>query len=207
MPRGPPATDSGREGRVTDATLTRRIFDEHRRAITILGAALALNIAAYALLVYPLSQRVANVAQRNTAAEQALTSARADYAQASGTVTGKTRASEELNTFYTKVLPIDFAGARRLTHLRLAQLARQANLQLGHVSYEPDEKRKGSLARVAITMELAGSYPAMRTFIHELETSPEFVVIDNVELSEEAEGDSALKVRLNLSTYYRNATS
>ena len=198
---------AAREGRVSSATLNRRIFEEHRRAIVPLAAALVLNIAAYALLVYPLSQRVANVAERNAAAEQSLAQARADYAQASGTVTGKTRASEELNTFYTKVLPMDFSGARRLTHLRLAQLARQANLQLGHVSYEPDEKRKGSLARVGITMELAGTYPAMRTFIHQLETSPEFVVIDNVELSEEAQGDNALKVRLDLSTYYRNTTS
>jgi Tfp pilus assembly protein PilO len=193
--------------RVSSTTLNRRVFEEHRRAILPLAAALALNVAAYALLVYPLSQRVANVAQRNAAAEQALTAARADYAQASGTVTGKTRASQELNTFYTKVLPPDFAGARRLTHLRLAQLARQSNLQLDHVNYEPDEKRKGSLSRVSITMELAGTYPAMRTFIHQLETSPEFVVIDNVELSEEAEGESLLKVRLQLSTYYRNAAS
>jgi hypothetical protein len=48
---------------------------------------------------------------------------------------------------------------------------------------------------------------AMRTFIHELETSPEFVVIDNIELSEESDGDSQLKVKVDLSTYYRNQAS
>jgi Tfp pilus assembly protein PilO len=188
-------------------TLTRRVFEEYRRVITPLAGALILNIAAYALLVYPLSQRVANVAQRNQTAERALAAARGDYAQATGTVTGKTRAAEELDTFYTKILPQDFPAARRLIHLRLAQLARQSNLRLTQVNYEPDEKRKGSLARLNIRMDLAGTYPAMRTFIHQLETSPEFVVIDNIELSEEAEGDSQLKVKVNLSTYYRNQTS
>ena len=189
------------------ATLSRRVFDEYRRVITLLAAALILNVAAYALVIYPLSQRVANVAQRNQNAEQELTAARADYAQATGTVTGKTRAAEELNTFYTRILPGDFSAARRLVHLRLAQLARQSNLQMTHVNYEVDEKRKGSLARLNITMDLAGTYPAMRTFIHQMETSPEFVVIDNIELSEESEGDSQLKVKVDLSTYYRNQTS
>jgi Tfp pilus assembly protein PilO len=185
----------------------RRVLDEHRRVVMPLAAALVLNVLAFALLVYPLSQRVANVAQRNQAAEQALNAARGDYAQATGTVNGKTRASQELNTFYTQVLPTDQAGARRLTHLRLAQFARQSNLKQEHETFEPDEKRKGSLARLKITMDLTGSYPAMRNFIYRLESSPEFVVIDNVELTEDTQGENLLKVRLALSTYYRNTAS
>ena len=39
---------------------------------------------------------------------------------------------------------------------------------------------------------------------HALESAPEFVVIDNVELAEGAEGGN-LVVTLELSTYYRNA--
>jgi hypothetical protein len=34
-------------------------------------------------------------------------------------------------------------------------------------------------------MILSGSYAAMRTFIHQLETAPEFVIIDNVSLAED----------------------
>jgi Tfp pilus assembly protein PilO len=188
-------------------SLVRRIFDEHRRVLVPLLAALVINVVAYAALVYPLSQRVANVAQRNQSAELALTAARADYAQAAGLVTGKSRAASELTTFYTKVLPADLPAARRLTHLRLAQLAREAGVQLGHETLEPDEKRKGSsLARLQGTMDLVGSYAAIRRFIHQLEVAPEFVVIDNVQLSEEGQGDN-LKVRVALSTYYRVAAS
>jgi Tfp pilus assembly protein PilO len=53
---------------------------------------------------------------------------------------------------------------------------------------------------------LSGTYADMRAFIHQLETAPEFVVIDNVELTEGAEG-GVLGLTLELSTYYRNAAS
>jgi Tfp pilus assembly protein PilO len=192
---------------VSRPALGARIFAEHRRAIIVLAAAFLLNVVGYVALVLPLSQRVANVAQRNEAAAVALASARREFALESGTVSGKARASQELNTFYSDVLPADIAGARRMTHLRLAQLAREAGLRLDDRSFGQEDRRKGSLARLQITMNLAGSYSAFRTFVHELESSPEFVVIDNVELSEEAEGDSQLKVRLDLSTYFRNAAS
>ncbi len=44
----------------------------------------------------------------------------------------------------------------------------------------------------------------MRAFIHQLEASPEFVVIDNIQLTGgEDEGDTQV-VTLEMSTYYRN---
>jgi Tfp pilus assembly protein PilO len=194
---------------VTDSThgtaLLRRVAREHRRAIIPIGAALALNVLVYAFVVYPLAQRVANVEQRDAAAERALTLARQDFAQASGTLTGKDRASTELATFYDEVLPQDLAGARRLTYLRLAQLARESNLDLERRSSEPLVERGSTLTRLRIEMVLSGSYADMRDFIYQLETAPEFVVIDDVELAEGATGGDSLVISLELSTYFRDA--
>ena len=186
--------------------LVRRVLAEHRRVVIPLSVALVVNVLAYILIVYPLSQRVANVTQRNLAAEQALAQAKADYGQASGTLTGKARAATALTTFYNDVLPRDLSGARRLTYLRLAQLARESNLKFESGSYTPKDERGSTLTRLEIELVLAGSYADIRTFIHALESSPEFVVIDNVELSEGAEGGN-LAVTLQLSTYYRNTAS
>ena len=195
---------------MTDSThgmaLVRRVLAEHRRIVIPLSVALVVNVLAYGLIVYPLSQRVANVTQRDLAAEQALAQAKADYGQASGTLTGKARASTALTTFYNDVLPRDLSGARRLTYLRLAQLARESNLRFESGSYTPKEERDSTLTRLEIELVLAGSYADIRTFIHALESSPEFVVIDNVELSEGAEGGN-LAVTLQLSTYYRTTAS
>lgn len=186
-------------------TLLRRVFAENRRAITGLGIALAANVLAYAFLVYPLSQRVANVTQRNDAAAKELAAARSENGLVMGTLTGKDRAAAELNTFYTSVLPQDLAGARRLTHLRIAQLARQHNLRYGRAASDPAAgQRNSTLTRLKIEMSLGGTYANMRSFIHSLETAPEFVVIDNVQLAESRENTDAIEVTLALSTYYRS---
>ncbi len=108
--------------------LISRIAAEHRRSLIAIGLTCAVGILTYVFVVYPLAQRVANIEQRDRAAEQALAAAQAELAQVSGTLTGKARASTELMTFYTDVLPQDLAGARRLTYLRLARLARETNL-------------------------------------------------------------------------------
>jgi len=184
--------------------LVRRAVAEHRRLILGLGVAFALNALVYALVVYPLSERVANVAERERAAEQALAQAKAEHDKASGTLTGKSRAAAELTTFYQDVLPQDLTGARRLTYLRLARLARDSGLDYQRASYAPVVETDSTLTRLQIQLVLSGPYPDMRTFIYQLETAPEFVVIDNVYLAEGADESGSLVVTLDLSTYFRN---
>lgn len=187
--------------------LVRRAVAEHRRLVLGLGAGIAVNALLYGLLVYPLSQRVANVAERERAAEQALAEAKAAHDQASGTLTGKSRAAAGLTTFYQDVLPQDLTGARRLTYLRLARLARESGLDYQRASYAPVIETGSTLTRLQIQLVLSGTYADMRTFIYELETAPEFVVIDNVHLAEGADEGGTLVVTLDLSTYFRTSPS
>lgn len=189
----------------TGMPLARRVMAEHRRVVVPLAIALVVNALVYAFYVYPLSQRVANVEQRNQAAARQLAAARAEFAEANGTLTGKDRAATELATFYQDVLPADLSDARRLTQLRLRQLARESNLTFERDRYEADDVRDSTLQRLHITMALSGSYEDIRTFVHQLEIAPEFVVIDNVVLSEmSADTGGPLAVTLELSTYFRD---
>lgn len=185
--------------------LVRRVVAEHRRLVLGLGIAVLVNALVYTFVVYPLSDRVANVAERERAAEQALGQAKAGHDQASGTLTGKSRAASELTTFYQDVLPQDLVGARRLTYLRLARLARESGLDYQRASYAPVVESGSTLTRLQIQLVLSGTYADMRTFIYQLETAPEFVVIDNVHLAEGADDGGSLVVTLDLSTYFRNA--
>jgi hypothetical protein len=187
------------------ATLVRRVIAENRKPLIWLGAGLVINVLVYAFGVYPLSQRVANVTQRNQTAARALAAARLENSQASGALTGKDRAVSELATFYTSVLPQDLAGARRLSHLRLAQLARMHNLSYGRASSEPIVDRDSKLVQLRTELTLAGSYGGVRSFLHSLETAPEFVVIDNVALAESADAGDRVELALVLSTYFRSA--
>jgi Tfp pilus assembly protein PilO len=184
--------------------LVRRIVKEHRRTLIMIAAMIVLNGLTYALVIYPLGQRVANSEQRDRAADAALAQARAEHEQATCTLTGKARASMELTTFYNDVLPASLAGARRLTHLRLPQLAREANLRYDRSAYDAVDERGSTLRRLKVDMSLGGSYDAIRTFIYQLETAREFVVIDHVSLSEDSVDGGSLAVTLQMSTYFRD---
>jgi Tfp pilus assembly protein PilO len=186
--------------------LLRRIGREHRRTLLPLLVALVANVLAYALVVYPLADKVANIEQREAAAADQLAAARREHTAATGTLTGKDRAARELDRFYAEVLPRDLQASRRLTHVRLAQLAGQ--LGISYDSYrmsQPKQERDSTLTRVQTLVEVAGRYRDIRTFIHQLETSPEFVVIDSIKLAEEDEETGVLSLSLEMSTYYRTA--
>jgi len=51
-------------------------------------------------------------------------------------------------------------------------------------------------------MVLQSDYENFRDFIYQLESTPEFVILDDVTLAE-SEGSGPLTITLNLSTYFR----
>lgn len=185
--------------------LVRRVLAERRRFAISLGLLLVANVVVYGVAVYPLSQRVANIEQRDRTAERSLRAAKADYAGARNTLTGKERAAAELATFYKDVLPQSWSDARRMTHLRLQQLARESNLDFERYTSEPVQEKGSSLTRVKIELVLRGKYDAVRAFVYKLDTSPEFVVIDDIGLAEGSDSSGVLVLTLQLSTYFRLA--
>ena len=190
---------------MSDAALGRRVLREHRRLVVPLTIALFVNVVAYTFFVYPLSQDVANIAQRDAAAERDLSAARKEHANATGTLTGKDHAAQELARFYKDVLPRDLAAARRLT-TRVQQMAKRFNVQFYSATVSaPARKSESSLMRFTSKLELSGRYQDVRTFIHALETAPEFIVIDDVSLAEEYDEGGQLELTLQVSTYYQAA--
>jgi len=187
-------------------TLWKRILVEKRALVVPLALALLVNIAVYALVVYPLGVKSATAADRAEAAAAAVKAADADYNAAKALVTGKSRAEQELLTFYDEVVPSDLSAARRLTYAALPRLARKANVRYEQARYAPDTniKKDARLGRLAITITLQGEYESFRQFLYELESAPEFVIIDHVTI---AQNDPAkpLVFALELSTYYRLA--
>jgi Tfp pilus assembly protein PilO len=194
-------------GQLHGSSLYSRILSDYRRVILPLAIAFVVNLLVYGAGVYPMSQRVANVEQRNAAAEQTLKVARREHDAARGALTGKERATVELATFYKDVLPADIAGARRLTYLRLAQLVREAGLEFKTRAFQTgSEDRDSTLERLRILLQVSGSWEDVRTLIYQLDTAPEFVVIDNIVLSEGQRDGGALDLSLELSTYYQVGT-
>ena len=184
-------------------TLLRRILDEKRRFVYPLVAALILNAALFAAIVYPLRLRVANGERDATAAAAARASARADYEAARATITGKDSADKELKKFYSAVLPPDQSAARRLLTGNVEKITTAANVRQLQQSFDPSEERDSDLGKLTTTLVLRGEYRNIRQFIHQLETAPEFLVLENVALSQGQERDQGLNVVVKVATYYR----
>jgi Tfp pilus assembly protein PilO len=184
-------------------TLLKRIVIEKRSLLWPLALGLLLNIAAYALIVRPKELKVKSADVRSAAAAQAVQAAERDLASARALVSGKSQAEEALSTFYNKVLPADFSAARRMTFTRLPELAQQTNVTWGSRTSDIERVQGDArLGRVRIRTIIQGQYENVRQFIYELESSPEFIIIDDVTLSQ-ADADKPLNLTLQLSTYYR----
>jgi Tfp pilus assembly protein PilO len=181
-----------------------RIFREKRGLIWPIVIALLVNVAVYAIVVYPLSKKVAGGEQAAETSALALGAARRDYAAARATVAGKGQADLELQKFYRDVLPADVSGARRITFLRIEQLATQAGLLLERETSAPQTQRDSNLVKFTYTAALSGEYPNIRRFIHDLETAPEFLVLENVQLTQGEGERRGLRVAVQIATYYRN---
>jgi Tfp pilus assembly protein PilO len=182
----------------------RRVLTEKRALIWPIAIALLVNVAVYAILVYPLSQKVAGGEQEAQASAAALGAARRDYAAARATIAGKAQADAELQRFYNDVLPPDISGARRITFLRIERLAAQSNLRLERETTDPKPQRDSELVKFTYIATLSGEYRNIRRFIHDLETAPEFLVLENVQVSQnESENRGGLNLSVQIATFYR----
>jgi hypothetical protein len=183
--------------------LWKRILVEKRALIIPLALGVIANLAAFVLVVHPLGVRSVGAADRADAAAQTLRAAERDVAAARALVAGKSRADEELATFYDRVLPSDQSAARRLTYASLPTLARRANVKFldRRTDIEPPVKDT-RLGLLKVRTQFQCDYESFRQFIFALESAPEFVIIDDVTITQN-DPAKPLTLTLQLSTYYR----
>jgi Tfp pilus assembly protein PilO len=183
-----------------------RVLREYRRALLPLGVVLAVNLIVLVAVVLPLSQRVASSEGRAQAAERAQVAADVDFKQAEALRDSTARATADLETFYKQVLPANSAAARRITHLKPQQVAREHDVRYERGATTEDDVAKSLLERYTVSMTLSGDYEDIRSFIYALETSPDFIVIDNVVLGEGNTANAPLSLSLQLTTFYRSSS-
>lgn len=189
---------------MTPISLIQRIVTEKRGLLWPLAVGLLVNIAVYALVVYPLGVKSATSADRAAAAGLARESAERDMASADALVSGKAKADQELATFYQKVLPANVDAARRMTYAHLPELAKKANMKFTerHTDVDTQFEKTSQFGRVHTRMVLEGSYESVRQFLYELETTPEFIIVDDVSMGQ-PEPNKPVQLSIEVSTYYR----
>jgi len=188
----------------TDVAWSRVIADQRRWLLPVV-ALLAINIAVLFAVVLPMRRSVETGTEQATASAQALGAAIAELKDAEATRDGQVDASKDLDRFYGEVLPANFAAARRMTQLKLAQMARAQDVRYQSGAATPESLRDSTLARLRVDCSLEGDWDDIRQLIYEIETGPDFMVIDHVSLAEGGSATAPLSLSLGISTYYRVA--
>lgn len=178
-----------------------RVIADHRRVLVPLAALLAVNLGVLVLLVLPLRASVQKGGARAEESSRALIAAQAELAGAEGTRDGQAQANRDLQRFYREVLPANVSAAQRLTHSKLSLMARAHDVEFQQSATSPETLRDSSLERLLVRYTLSGDWDDVQQFIHAVETLPDFVVIDNLTLTEGTD-DGALTLLLSVSTYY-----
>lgn len=179
-----------------------RIVQEHRLWLLPLGIIIVATIGIFGVGVLPLSGAVAAAEGRAATAARSLAAAEEDYSRAEATRDSQIVATRDLQTFYREVLPASFAEARRITHVKLAQMAESHGVRYERMTASPEVDRESALERLGVVMGLAGDYEDIRAFLYDLETSDDFIVIDNISLEEGGDDGAPLALTLTISTYY-----
>lgn len=185
-------------------SLWRRIYEERRRVLLPLLAAAAVNLAIFLFVVLPLGR---SVASNEAAAQQAavgLLSARQALSQARDAAAGRERADEQLQQFYTTVLPSGFAEAASATNRWLQDAARGAGLEYLGANFGSEAVRESRLSRASSDVTLRGRYVDIRRFLHAVEAAERFLIVEEVELRQPSRADRAglLEVGLVVSTFF-----
>jgi hypothetical protein len=186
-------------------SLWARVYEDRRRVILPLAVLAAIGLAALLLGVWPLQRRVTASETAALEAGVELSAARRLDRQAHEAAANRTRADADLRTFYTDVLPRDFATATRTTNRWLQEAARQAGLEFKSAHFDWAPIRDSRLSRAFSTVTLSGRYANIRRFLYAVETASEFIVVEQVGLAEatSTRGSSGnLDVSLAVSTYF-----
>jgi Tfp pilus assembly protein PilO len=120
-------------------------------------------------------------------------------------------AGVELRTFYSDVLPPNLAAASSLIQFWLERTADAAGVQYNASQSDYEELRESRLTRVASKAVLTGQYQNILKFLYAVETAPQFVIIEKVELAQsgtvQQSSGGVLELALDVSSYYINQSA
>jgi Tfp pilus assembly protein PilO len=180
-----------------------RVIADHRRWLVPVGIVLVINLAVLVMVVLPMRRSAESGTSQAAESAAALNAALADLRSAEAMRDGQSQAAKDLERFYGEVLPANFSTARRMTQLKLPQMARAHDVAFARGTTSQEQLRDSPLERLNISCSLTGEWDDIRELIHEIETGPDFLVIDNVALSEGESATAPLTLELELSTYFR----
>jgi hypothetical protein len=185
-------------------SLVRRVFNERRALVLPAVVFLLANVGVLALGVFPLERSVAGLKEGEVEALASRGQALKVEGAAKAAQQSRDRAEAELRKFYGQILPTDVQSASHLTYSWLDRVAKESGVEYARGTGKEDEIRESRLRRWTCRAKLVGDYANVRKFLYAVETAEEFVIIEEVGLTqfEATRGGDLLELELSLATYF-----
>ena len=99
--------------------------------------------------------------------------------------------------------------ADRLTQViaEVKRMARSAGVKTSGFRYPDEALEEFELVRRSIVFSVEGGYQQLRRFVHDLERSEQFLILDEIGLNETSGGNSEVRVRIKVSTLFLNSAA
>jgi Tfp pilus assembly protein PilO len=174
-----------------------------RRVAVVLGAAAAANLVLFLFVTEPLYRTSEVRASEWEAMERRLDQERRAVARLEDRLGRLQRQKQNLTQFYDVILAEKIA---RMTAIQreIRSLAGQFQVDPENVSYEPSWLVPEELVQFNVSFPLRGSYENLRQFIHRVESSEHFLIIDDISLADSREGGVVLSLTVRLHTYFKD---
>jgi len=187
--------------------MTRRLPDlrEIRGTVALLVVlGLGLNLAFLFLLNMPLDVSLAQARAEVAALMERVEGRRRDVAALNAGVERIRLQVIGLERFFDETLS---AKSERMVAVQreLRAIAERHSIRPDTVSYfnAPADKTR-NMVRFGATFPLRGSYEALRSFMHDVEHSPHFLIIDAIDLTNAREGGALLALNISVSTIFHD---
>jgi hypothetical protein len=183
---------------------TRASFDIRqiaRRIWIVLGLVAAVNAGFYVLRVRPIVREYAQLLDVHGPEADALAQRQAQVEAREAYLASLRKAEADLSHLRGEVLS---TRERRMVEaqLELTELCEQFKIDLESVNYQNEPLEDEELDRFAMIAPLAGGYANLRRFLHAVETSDKFLVVERVQLAQGKEGGVLLQLNITVATYF-----
>jgi Tfp pilus assembly protein PilO len=190
--------------------LFSRVYRERRRVVVPLLVLLGANVAVLALVIFPLQRRVQAAADAESRTLAQMAGAKREDTEARMAQSRKQEVDVELAKFYKEILPRDLAAAQVSTQLWLATVARNHGVMFQQSTDRHAEVRDSLLFKVTSEATLSGTYRDIRRFLYAVESAPQFVIIEEIQLgdtgtSAQSNAKGELEIAIKASTYFVRA--
>jgi Tfp pilus assembly protein PilO len=188
-------------------SLAKRVYHERRRVVLPLLVLLVANLAVLALVIFPLQRSVQASADAEFRALAQMENAKNEDRDARMAQSRKQEVDVELAKFYKEILPKDLAAAQVLTQLWLATVAKNHGVMFQQSTDRHAEVRDSKMTKVTSEATLVGTYRDIRRFLYAVESAPQFVIIEEVQLGDTGTGaqmnpKGELEIAIKAATFF-----